>query len=454
MTNAEALEEERALRRIHNWFLEPIGKEKWERRKEAIEDHLESIHTPFSTLPIDARLASMSVETDRMGWYLYLLEAALNHPEKAEPTQGARIIPTFQRLGNDFDLLETIGGIEQKRARLLTVEADNPDSGLFEILVGLLWKRNAWSNVAFVPEAPPHRRPDLQAEFGDAKWAIECKRLAKSSEYSLAEREKWLRMWRPLSDLLRSRGHSVLLDIVFHVELSTLADDFLTDKLADKLASLISPRTVFSDNIWDVTVAPVDLAAARKHLQRNYVKYPSQQLCELVAGRRDPNRGFTSVVGGNIVRIGSGRGNNRFLDTMDFAAGSFWHCDAERSIERKARDIRTRLSEAISQLPDNTPSVVHIGLETLDGVLVEAKRYERILDTVRNFDPKGKDVRWVYCHLYQSYAPPDRGWFFDETVYFFSKTTSDTIQPLKHSGTIVPNIDATGPKMHWLKPPP
>ena len=57
------------------------------------------------------------------------------------------------------------------------------------------------------------------------------------------------------------------------------------------------------------------------------------------------------MYGGRTATLGTGHVFDRFLDSMDFAAGAFWHCDAVRSIERKARDIRAHLADAVRQLP-------------------------------------------------------------------------------------------------------
>lgn len=46
-------------------------------------------------------------------------------------------------------------------------------------------------------------------------------------------------------------------------------------------------------------------------------------------------------------------------------------------------------------------------METPDGAFVELKRYRRMLSTLVAFNPDGKDLRWVFPHLYESSAPPD-----------------------------------------------
>ena len=160
------------------------------------------------------------------------------------------------------------------------------------------------------------------------------------------------------------------------------------------------------------------------------------------------------MYGGRTATLGTGHVFDRFLDSMDFAAGAFWHCDAVRSIERKARDIRAHLADAVRQLPHDLPSVVHVGLETLDGVAVEAERYRRIFNTVSRFDVSGKPLSWVFCHLFQSYAPPDQGWVLDETVYHFATASMLGKTPLEHFAVIVPETEMSSSGVHWLRDPP
>lgn len=441
------------IRRILEWFLGFLKPEEWISRKKAIEAHLQAITEPRQSREAASVSKPISIPDDKMGWYLYLAEMLMCAPYNYEPIQGARILPIFKRLGKDFELLQEIRGIEDKVRSLLYANKSQADSGLFEILVALLWLRNGWSIVEFVQEAPPEKRPDIRAESETEEWFIETKRLAKSSGYSQKERERWLLMWRHLRDFLIDNRLSYVLDIVFHVELDALSETYLRDELSGKLRLILPPCEMVSNDIIDVSVTPVDFEKARKHLRKNYVKDPSDQLAQLVAGRRDPNRGFTYVVGGEFVRIGEGLANNRFLDKMDFAAGSFWHCDAERSIEIKARDIRGHLAEAVQQLPDKGQGVVHVGLETLDGELVEFERYRRIVNSLARFEARGKDLKWVYCHLYQSYAPPDQLWVMDETVYHFSGEDPDAAEPLTHRATVISDGE-TFDGVHWLREPP
>jgi hypothetical protein len=194
------------LQLILDWFLSFIKPTEWLERKREIEKYLDITHRPKKSYQNIINHESISFPQHNKGlkisWYLYLIETLLIEPTKYEPHQGARIIPIFERLGTDFELLQQIGGIDKKIKELLFSKENMPDQVLFEILVALLWKRNGWENVSFIPEAPPEKRPDIRAASENNEWIIECKRLNGSSKYSEKEQKEWLRMWRCLRDYL------------------------------------------------------------------------------------------------------------------------------------------------------------------------------------------------------------------------------------------------------------
>lgn len=434
----------------YDWLKSFITSQQWANRKTNIESYLENVLEAKQSRTEAVKLQPVAIYQDKIAWYLYLAETYLYSPVKYEPIQGARIMPIFKRFGADFNALQTIKGVNERANRMLLSERSDPDSVLFELLTALLWVKNDWSEVEFIPEAPPEKRPDIRAASYNGEWFIECKRLITNSVYSQNERENWLRMWRNLGNLLIEYQKPFVLDIVFHVELEGLPDNFLVDELAGKLKLISHPCEVISNEVWSVSVELVDFKKVHAHLKKNYVKMPSEQLNELVGGKRDPNKGFTCVTLGEYVRIGDGIGNNQYLDELSFAAGAYWSCDAEMSIEKKARDIKGHLVTALKQLPEVSKCVIHIGLETPDGRLVEAERYKKIFNTVQQFDSFGKKLEWIYCHLFQSYAPPDESWVFDETVYYFGKNQG----PLKIGSMVVSDAEKSMDGVHWLRDTP
>lgn len=443
--------EDPEIERAFDWivgFLEPND---WANRITSIENQLEAVVSPTAERAEAIVDQAISIGDDRIGWYLYLVDTALHDVVKTEPAQGSRVLPVFKRLGAHLDLILAVDGIEDRVERMLTNERRQPDGLLLELLVALLWRLNGW-DVEFLPEDPAEKRPDIRAVRGGDEWFVECKRLQQNSDYSQRERVKWLAMWVRLREFLFEKQISAVFDIEFHVPLDGLPDDFLVNELSGKLRFVQLPCLIVENATWTVTANSVDYPGAQKHLKKYLVKFPGDQVNELIGGRRDPNRGFTCAIAGRFERMGEGPGNNRFLDKLGFAIGAFWSCDAPESIEKKARDIRRHVARAIEQLPDVGNTAVHVALETMDGPAVEAARHARILGSMLSFDVLGRPVPWVYCHLLQSYAPPNASWVIDETDYYFGPGANS---PLDQKSVIVPPEHADSVDgFHWLREPP
>lgn len=443
---------ERAFRWLHSYI--PAGQ--WELRRFAVERHIEAMVTPKAAPPSGAEYHRLiGPAADQISWYLYLVETSLYDPRRTEVNQASRVLPVFRRLGSELDLLRTVKGIDAKADFLLNNPKSQPDSTLFEMLIALLWKRNGWTDVEIIPADPAAKSPDIHAARGAEEWFIETKRMTTNSGYSLKERDKWLRMWSRLKDSLITIGKSVIVDITFHVELETLDDDFVRDKLAGKLKLVIGPCELISNELWTVSVRFVDYDKINNHMEKWYVKNHSRQLQELIGGIWERGRGFTMIMDAEMVQMGEGTVFNQYVKNINWAAGAYWHCDAERAYEKKARDIRGHLADALEQLPASARGVIHVGLETPDGELVEAERFRRILNTAARFDPNGKDLRWVYCHLYEAYAPPECEWFFDETIYPFGlRSENPSAAPLTTTSSVVPHEEGVEHSAHWLREAP
>ena len=424
-------EEDGHVRAAFDWFMQFFKPEQWRSRKTQIEDYIHSVHeTKSQPVPLTSSSTRVSFNQDQIAWYLYLADAYLTHPKDYDFSQGARVIPQIKTLGRFVDILDSIENIHEYLSKKINNIHTNADSLFFELLVALTYKRNNWSKVVFIPESPPSKSPDIFASDGNDEWFIECKKLAKSSQYSLDEREKWLLMWRPLSGFLRDNKKSIILDIVFHVELKTLDDSFVYNTLIPKLKFVVTDGVVVDNEVWKVSAKFVDLGAIRKKLTKSYVKIPSSSLASLVTGEHLPSVGFTCVFLGKPSPI-----HPTYLDDIDFISCARWYCDAEEAILKKARDIRAQLSDATSQLPDNKASIIHVGVESHDGPIVEDERFSRILNTVSFWDSNNKDIQWIYCHIFDPQVPPDENWDFGETVLCFSKQNA-LEAPLKNHNLV------------------
>ena len=109
-----------------------------------------------------------------------------------------------------------------------------------------------------------------------------------------------------------------------------------------------------------------------------------------------------------------------------------------------------RLSEANEQLPSGRPSIIHIGWEAVEGDAVERARYEKIISSTARFDPRGKQLEYVYCHYLVPESPPDGSWAFDETTQWCGIRPTGP-HPLGNVSLVLPEEANSRPGVHWMK---
>lgn len=432
------------------WFMSFISPNDWKKRKSIIEDRitLKFRETPPFSEPLTEGTL-MNIKDDVIGWYLYLVDMIINEPHKYEFFQGARILPIFKRFGMDLHLVKEIDGIESKVKSLIKKRRSEADALLFEILTALLWARNGYK-VSFLDELENMKTPDLIAEKSGRKFNIECKRQSKTSDYTYRETAKRQKMVSYISEALMRK--SLLLDIVFHVELEALADTYLVDLLAEKLKNPIAEK-IISNNEVDITLSFIDIPRIRKHLETHFVKNHSPMLNYLIGQKPVDNKGFTSGIYANFFRVGEGEVNNLYISDLSHAYGVYWDCDAKEALWAKARDIRSQVNAAIKQFSQENTAVIHIGLETFEGPEVELTRFEKIQNTIENINPQDTSVRWIFCNFFQAYSPHNEDWAFDET----QKTLTAyevPVAPINITLMIAPVDDIENNISHWERPLP
>ena len=171
------------LRRLLDWFRSFMSADDWKARRNAACDRL--YETAMGKV-VDQGGRFFDGE-DKIGWYLLLADAFLDHVHNYEPMYGSRVVPILMALGRDLELLKTVVGVEDRVRRLLGAERAQPNGGIFELLVAAAYRR-AGADVAFIPERPSARTHDLDVTLGGRTWAIECKRM-ETGDYGERERQ-------------------------------------------------------------------------------------------------------------------------------------------------------------------------------------------------------------------------------------------------------------------------
>ncbi|MFT4438829.1 hypothetical protein ACMX25_36440 [Caballeronia sp. 15715] len=103
-----------------------------------------------------------------------------------------------------------------------------------------------------------------------------------------------------------------------------------------------------------------------------------------------------------------------YIPSVDWASGATFSCDAEASIERKARDVRAHVARAVQQVPNDELSVLHVAFETLEGPGVENRRLQKVIRSVESMTSM-KMVAGIILHSLQPVDSTGQAIVIDET---------------------------------------
>ncbi len=425
-------------------FLNALGKEAWKARRTKM---LAALPKRQETNDL-ADAKPIRVQEDEIAWYLFLCEQAIDDPLCVEINQLARTAPFFAGIGARWQHAHRVQGIEGKIKEVLHKYAKEPDGVVFEILVALSYAEAGWSVEMLAPNTTT-KSPDLRVERDGVEYFIECKRMARRTGYSNQEQDDALRLWDNAKHVIGRSGQWLWFDVVYHVEVSTLPDDFLAKVIAKALAISEEKQLIYDGAEATIRARPIDKDSVQRHLREFSVKDNSPQLRALLGGDWAPpnaSASFVMLSKGGTIRDAEVPELSRYVDDIAWASGMTRSFDAEASIDKKAKDVTKYLAQAAEQVPHTAPSIIHIAAETLEGTEVERRRSEKVLASVPTF-VSDKPIVAVRFHLLQANATINKLWEFDETVQKFQILGID-LSNIPHS-VIVPSDTEMKKGSHW-----
>lgn len=425
------------LRAGVGYFRDLIGRDEWKRRREAAAWRFYRSLVGELQNPVgEGRYYGLE---DLFGWYLFLGEAYTDHPQNYEVFYGCRVVPILAAIGRDLHLISGIVGFEERAKRLVGPEKSQPNGGLFEILVALAYARDG-AQVAFRPEEPGRAKTyDLDIEVHGTVWAVECKRM-ETGDYVERERARKRELWMPASQLIVPSGRSVYTSVDFSVELSDVPDNYLVQHVAKFMRSG-KETSLWRDRYASGVIGNLDLMPLHSVLNDSCILCPGPVYNKLLTGS------YFRYDELNIIHKVKFAVNPHFIDEIDQAVVLRTRSLSEGAIEKKARDFKRKLAEANRQLPLDRLGVIHVGLEALGDDVIERRRYEKIMSTINNFDPKGKKLSFIYWHYFAPEASPEETWAFDETFQW--RGIRGEKLPLSQTSLILPPESKGRAGMHW-----
>lgn len=427
-------------------FLSRLGAEKWEERRSAIMAALQNIGEGVGM----EKASPIRVREDEIGWYLFLAEQALNDPLCNDVAQSQRALPYFAGIGSRWEHVHRVRGINEKLDEILYTYKAAPDGGIFELSVALAYASKGW-NVEFIPtqRGAGVKTPDMIVRKNGVEINVECKRQNRRAAYAETERNEFLRLWDAAVPVLKDNHQWIWMKGVFHNELSDLPTPFLSDTLHGRLPLLQQEAVLYDGPEMTLMARRIDELQVRQHFLDFRVKANSPMLIKVLGGTWAPKNAAVTIakiartsqiVGCEVPILG------RYIDEIAWACGFTREIDAEISMDKKARDIKKLLADAVEQVPSEGLSIIHIAAETLEGSGVERLRTAKVMESIPSF-VTDKPVLAVRFHRFKPNHAIDQLFEFDETVETFKRD----VGPLNEipMTVVVPDTVEMRSSSHW-----
>ncbi|RXF67736.1 hypothetical protein [Arcticibacter tournemirensis] len=408
-----------AIAALH-WFIAAMGTEEWHRRRQGVVDYFRSIDTDKA--PPQKLYHPIAYYDDWMAWYMYLVESIEQRPAVDDPFQSARVYPFFAAIGRQMTELQAVPGIDDRLKEMLNQRKNQPDSTLFELAVAILYIRNGWL-VRFLKERLSEKTPDFEVSRDGKTFWVECKRLAKVTDFANEERAEWVKRFRHLTSAMRLLKISAHADVTFKIPIADVPEELLGQLFIYYVnTGWMKSGKIFSVDSISFQATPLDIAAINTRLDEEGPRVNSPAMIEVIAGNYEMHGSYTQLIDyAKYSDVGPEDGLhvlNRFCQGIHAAYSAKYTCLAASSIEKKAKDVRKVLKKAVDQITGEQEGIIHIGYETVNGPEVELVRHQRTKDTVTGFDYRGTQIEAVYCHAIQPLVKIGEFECAETTLYF------------------------------------
>lgn len=412
--------DEDMLRAI-SWLTSTVESQNWARRMDSVRQYFEAAKKKWA----EGNRVQLFDPKDSIAWYVFQANASAAEREDWYEPEAYRIAPIFKRLGILIPDLSTIPNVQERAHTLLTKGKQQPDDGLFELLVAGAYKRRNWANVLFVPEQPGvAKTQDILVSGGRRRWAVECKRAGRS-DYEAKENAIASELIAPVHELSRLRNRSIRLKVLFKSELFEIHTTYLAEKVEAFLQN--SSHRFWDDDYGVGNVQYVNWSLMNAVLAHDDVFFGSSRMAELLNGE------YLTWMDYDIAADWTPAPSRPLHATaISHASIVGWASKSSEAADRKASHFKSVIGKAAKQLPGDVPAVIHVGYEARSASSVDDFRHLRNLMKIKGFDPEQSRLRWVYGN----YLSPEHtnnkneSWAISETTAPYKVGRHGTSQPL------------------------
>ena len=381
--------------------------------------------------------------SDTIAWYILQAETFATDRKYWTPEGAAQAAPFLTRMGKELSTLLSIKNVEDIAERIMTKDRRQPDGGIYELLVALAYRRGGWTRVEFVPETPGlGKTPDLHVARRGTRWAVECKRLREST-YAQKERLMGDELSQPVHSFSLETGRSIIVDVVYHSELSSVPRDYLLKHVTRAVEE--QSTLPWIDDTGMGRVRLVDWRLIRKVLSKDFVYFGSSRMIELLIGEY-----LHELTHSMSAKWRPWNERPNYADAVYHSSIVRWRCDAPESVSKKARHFKKILSDAESQLPPDRPGVVHVGIQGFAGGGIDFRRHLLNSLEARTFRAIGSRLKWVYGNYFvpEETTRKDESWAITETMVPYRVGSHRTRWPLPYHMILTPERQGRQ-GVHW-----
>jgi hypothetical protein len=357
-------------------------------------------------------LGLRAISEDVVSAYLAQAKSMLEDLRTYDFALASRVLPWVKQLGANTDLMPSIEGADNRALRMWEQATVPPDSAMFELVMASNYAAGGFE-VQFIPELKgKDRTPDFRISLPREiePVVVECKRL-QQGKYELEEKTRHSAIFRNVAALIDNLGLSVHLDVTYIEPLDKVPDDYLLGHLKRLLSSRIitAGHYPWNDEYGYGEIRPANLTAVRREL-RDSSLYFGTKLGRLLCGQVVREDGFHLAAGAQADPR-----DPRYIDKLFYGSIITWQCISPVSLEKKARYVTAKLSEADRQLKGHGPGIIHIAMDMQIECQSSDLRRVRNLQAIKNFKPDS-ELLAIYIHYLVPRNTEAHSWSVDETV--------------------------------------
>jgi hypothetical protein len=284
------------------------------------------------------------------------------------PACRAVNIVLFLNRALDALLRKKVTNLSQRLDRLTKESGHDPfDAVAFELITAARYLEHpSVTHVSFVEESPPKKTPDIILECLGIETSVECKKLDRSQNYTIAIRNAVRDSLNVIISSFRANDISALIDVTFHCDPKEVS----TSQIVDASVAAFKHQSVIVEPEFTVKAARLP-----RYTNDNYMLYPSPDFFWKRYGFRIRSDWF-GIVSQNICSRGrvkvparlQGRlsgGESSWLDKLSWDTAVKWKISSEEVVAKYRRFAFDGLFKGIQQIKDSgLNSVVHLWLES------------------------------------------------------------------------------------------